>query len=554
VPIAIISLIDLGRQYHVSDYGVNGIQKSITEIDRKASLCTQTILAKSDYIVVPDLTKDPRFCDNVTVAGPPFVRFYAAAPLMAPEGYKLGTLCLVDVVVRPQGLTEDQTATLIDLTNMIVKVMVDRRTQLLNDKERSETKDKQEDPGEMLADVARDIVAPLTGIQCSLSMLCDNHGVRSMLSPSQLDLLCTVTSSSDLVVRICRDALGDWHSSDTANEPDTTSSMPLVTPPARIRLDHVVKSLRMIVEAIPKKVACIVALDQSVPSEILANDGKLFRCALNLLTFALRRTENGIVRLTIRADDPSSLLVFECEDTGADIAVEEYPSLFRRRRDGLSSVALVVESMDGEYGFRPRGIDPHGNVLADVNGCRQAGSIFWFSVPLVRAEQPGLESGCPVDAVPPERSSGTSPSLYERELSALVETGLGFQSGQLCRPAGGCGAAVANLAATRITPSVAELSDDDSRLDALMEQLGDLEPIPISGIRRSSDTTPQRRRRWLIIDDSTDVRRSLVLSLNGFGYDAIQATNGMEGLKEMQQSLFDGVFCDFAMPILVGTE
>jgi CheY-like chemotaxis protein len=85
-----------------------------------------------------------------------------------------------------------------------------------------------------------------------------------------------------------------------------------------------------------------------------------------------------------------------------------------------------------------------------------------------------------------------------------------------------------------------------------MEQLGDLEPIPISGIRRSSEATPQRRRRWLVIDDSTDVRRSLVFSLNGLGYEAIQATNGMEGLKEMQQSLFDGVFCDFAMPIMDG--
>jgi CheY-like chemotaxis protein len=161
----------------------------------------------------------------------------------------------------------------------------------------------------------------------------------------------------------------------------------------------------------------------------------------------------------------------------------------------------------------------------------------------VRSEAAGPESESPVDAIHPDRSSDASPSAYERELSTQMETGLGA-----------CGAAVANLAATRITPSVAELSDDDSRLDALMEQLGDLEPIPISGIRRSSETTPQRRRRWLIIDDSTDVRRSLALSLNGLGYEAIQARNGMEGLKEMQQSLFDGVFCDFAMPVMEGTE
>lgn len=42
--------------------------------------------------------------------------------------------------------------------------------------------------------------------------------------------------------------------------------------------------------------------------------------------------------------------------------------------------------------------------------------------------------------------------------------------------------------------------------------------------------------------------------VDGLGLDAIQATNGSEGLEYLKQSVFEIVFCDFLMPVMDGIE
>ncbi len=46
--------------------------------------------------VVTDLRKDPRFCDLPYVIGSPYFRFYAGTPLISPEGYRIGSLFVID--------------------------------------------------------------------------------------------------------------------------------------------------------------------------------------------------------------------------------------------------------------------------------------------------------------------------------------------------------------------------------------------------------------------------------------------------------------------------
>lgn len=50
---------------------------------------------------VDDATADPRFHDSPFVAGPPFVRFYAGAPLRSKDGWRVGTVCAMDLAPRP---------------------------------------------------------------------------------------------------------------------------------------------------------------------------------------------------------------------------------------------------------------------------------------------------------------------------------------------------------------------------------------------------------------------------------------------------------------------
>jgi signal transduction histidine kinase len=258
------------------------------ETPRQIAFCAHAIISKDDLLIVPDATKDPRFKDSPLVLGPPFIRFYGGAPLICPEGYRLGTLCVIDSIVRPAGLNLDERQTLRELAAIVIDAMVERRREKLS---------ILQDKAKIIATTAHDLLTPLSGVQMSLSILMDDQNLKQNFNDHHQELISMASTCAGIMNRVCREAiesfrndLGDLNERSTARSKNDEG---LKT----IQVVEFVKNLKIVLESFPRTVPFYISVDNLVPSEIcVADDLKLFRSAMNYLTNALQKTKKGSVR------------------------------------------------------------------------------------------------------------------------------------------------------------------------------------------------------------------------------------------------------------------
>ena len=120
-PVAVVSFVDMGRQWFKSIQGLDA-----KETPRCIAFCAHVVKRSTNTVmVVPDATKDIRFKDNPLVRGGTVV-FYAGAPIITPEGQKVGSLCVIDTKPHPEGLSLREQEMLKTLAQEVVLQMVTR--------------------------------------------------------------------------------------------------------------------------------------------------------------------------------------------------------------------------------------------------------------------------------------------------------------------------------------------------------------------------------------------------------------------------------------------
>lgn len=112
VPMSLITLIDMDRQWFKAKIGIEG-----TQTTRDEAFCAHAIL-DNNPLIVKDAKKDERFFDNPNVLNDPNVRFYCGFPLITPKGFKLGTLCVIDS--KPRTINDFQKRALTILSQQVV--------------------------------------------------------------------------------------------------------------------------------------------------------------------------------------------------------------------------------------------------------------------------------------------------------------------------------------------------------------------------------------------------------------------------------------------------
>lgn len=115
VPTAFVSLIHRDRQTIKAGFGLPPELAEAKSVARGKSVCSH-IVTKNGIEVVEDLMRDRRFAGNPLLRESG-LRFYAGAPLHAPDGQPIGTLCVLDTV--PRVFTKKQRDRLVDYAGRV---------------------------------------------------------------------------------------------------------------------------------------------------------------------------------------------------------------------------------------------------------------------------------------------------------------------------------------------------------------------------------------------------------------------------------------------------
>lgn len=184
-PISLISLVDEERQWFKSRVGLDA-----QETGRSESFCAH-MLTTGRSMVVEDTLEDDRFANNPLVVGEPGIRFYAGAPLIAPNGHILGSLCVIDR--KPRKLSDRQQRSLEALSRRVIAAFEAR----VNAEEAKRAaaalmqSEKLAAVGRVASSMAHEINNPLEAMT-NLLYLCRQHaiheGVIGWLGEAEIEL------------------------------------------------------------------------------------------------------------------------------------------------------------------------------------------------------------------------------------------------------------------------------------------------------------------------------------------------------------------------------
>ncbi len=176
MPWVFVSLVDRDRQWFKSHHG-----SEATQTVRETAFAAHAIL-QDDPLVVPDATQDSRFSDNPSVVDAPFIRSYAAVPLVAEGGFKLGVLCVVSPQAREY--TEREIRVLKVFARLVVDELELKRSmlRLAEKRERVAQAERLASIGSLAAGLAHEINTPMQFVASNTQFLQESfEGLKTVL-------------------------------------------------------------------------------------------------------------------------------------------------------------------------------------------------------------------------------------------------------------------------------------------------------------------------------------------------------------------------------------
>ena len=326
-PISLITLVDKERQWFKARVGLE-----VNETSRDVSFCAHAI-HHSEMMIVRDAMQDERFADNPLVLDQPNIRFYAGMPLINPQGYRLGTLCVIDTEARD--LSDMQLNALEVLSKQVTRqmelILTNRKLaeSVRKIKKQNEELEKlNRTNNKLLSVISHDLRSPFTTMSGFLELIEEGELSEEEILSSTQGLKTILNSSTDLLENLIQ-----WGVSRI-----TSDELHLQT----INLRRVVSEI--IADLTPAASIKGNELQNLIPEKTnLEADSVMLRFVIrNLVQNAIKFTESGVISVDA-LQYPEYDMIF-VRDTGRGMTLDHQQELFNWEK------RLSTQGTSGEKG------------------------------------------------------------------------------------------------------------------------------------------------------------------------------------------------------------